>query len=440
MSASFVSTEPIFLASLLLAGLVLLVRGLRGRRVGDEPRCRECGYNLTGITSSRCPECGGTINEAEVVFGVRRRRRFSLALGAVLSGIAVLGLGLWGSGLISRVNWYACLPSSMLVHWAEGDDRQAIVELKRRVRSQKVSGSDVSELVPIALARHGASPRPSDLHLWAEILALLDSDDYLTDEERGHFYKELLIVDFQVRARVRQGEPLPVRAQYEVRTGACDLWSFTLGKSWLQLGQEEAVACPWDVSNWLVVDRPGLRSYGYKRETLSLEPQRYPMELTAKIILSKPEGDWTKIVKLRREVEILPANAEDPITITYDPSVAPVLKEAISFPSLYIAPPESGWARIDLMVEIRGPLPVNVAFDVMVLADGRETYATSLAMARESEGSGTFAPWVLVSSATAAKGEIAIILRSSRKVAAHTVDLYDIWGGELRFEDVPLTR
>ena len=39
------------LAVVLLCGVVLLIRGLLGRRVGDEPRCRRCKYNLTGIES-----------------------------------------------------------------------------------------------------------------------------------------------------------------------------------------------------------------------------------------------------------------------------------------------------------------------------------------------------------------------------------------------------
>jgi len=29
--------------------------------------CRECGYNLTGLTSSRCPECGAAIEAQDKV-------------------------------------------------------------------------------------------------------------------------------------------------------------------------------------------------------------------------------------------------------------------------------------------------------------------------------------------------------------------------------------
>ncbi|NJL31404.1 MAG: hypothetical protein HC898_07100 [Phycisphaerales bacterium] len=45
---------------LLLAGLVLLWRGIRGRLVDDHPYCRGCKFDLTGLPAERtaCPECG----------------------------------------------------------------------------------------------------------------------------------------------------------------------------------------------------------------------------------------------------------------------------------------------------------------------------------------------------------------------------------------------
>lgn len=50
----------------LLAGIMAgaVVYGLRWRALRRRPQfpaCRYCGYNLTGNTSGRCPECGQPI-------------------------------------------------------------------------------------------------------------------------------------------------------------------------------------------------------------------------------------------------------------------------------------------------------------------------------------------------------------------------------------------
>lgn len=41
-----------------LTAAALLVFGMMGLRIGDEPRCRKCKYNLTGAVSNKCPKCG----------------------------------------------------------------------------------------------------------------------------------------------------------------------------------------------------------------------------------------------------------------------------------------------------------------------------------------------------------------------------------------------
>lgn len=54
-------------------GLALLIVGLRGRRIGDAPHCRQCKYNLTGVPSTRCPECGHDLTT------LRYRRRIYIS-------------------------------------------------------------------------------------------------------------------------------------------------------------------------------------------------------------------------------------------------------------------------------------------------------------------------------------------------------------------------
>lgn len=42
------------------------VRGWRASR-GAGPRCPRCGYNMTGLTRCRCPECGGEFGLDEMM-------------------------------------------------------------------------------------------------------------------------------------------------------------------------------------------------------------------------------------------------------------------------------------------------------------------------------------------------------------------------------------
>jgi hypothetical protein len=64
----FASRTP--LALLLLASVAVLAmvmtefEGVTIIEYGPG-HCRDCGYNLTGLTSDRCPECGRTLESEE---------------------------------------------------------------------------------------------------------------------------------------------------------------------------------------------------------------------------------------------------------------------------------------------------------------------------------------------------------------------------------------
>jgi hypothetical protein len=54
---------PISCGLLFLVGLILLILGLRGRRVDDHPICRKCGFDLFGKPegSTICSECSADL-------------------------------------------------------------------------------------------------------------------------------------------------------------------------------------------------------------------------------------------------------------------------------------------------------------------------------------------------------------------------------------------
>ena len=53
-------------------GLYLIVTSRR--KVEPGPRCGQCGYNLTGATENRCPECGRPFIEAGIITNPLRPR------------------------------------------------------------------------------------------------------------------------------------------------------------------------------------------------------------------------------------------------------------------------------------------------------------------------------------------------------------------------------
>ena len=61
-----------------LLSAALLARGLRGRRVGREPFCPRCGYNLTGKSGGSCSECAEQVSADNIRIGIRRRRQASI--------------------------------------------------------------------------------------------------------------------------------------------------------------------------------------------------------------------------------------------------------------------------------------------------------------------------------------------------------------------------
>jgi hypothetical protein len=50
-------------ASLAFGGLAVLLKGLYPKPIGMAPHCPKCGYNLTGVASEICPECGAARRE-----------------------------------------------------------------------------------------------------------------------------------------------------------------------------------------------------------------------------------------------------------------------------------------------------------------------------------------------------------------------------------------
>ncbi|MFG0243849.1 MAG: hypothetical protein ACF8R9_13765 [Phycisphaerales bacterium JB054] len=101
-----------------LLGLLALLLGLRGRRVGTAPHCRTCRFDLTGLYPEHetCPECGADLTGPRATTQGLRRRSWKLAIvGLLIFAIpATLGV-LAAQGLITKAKIAEALPTGALI-------------------------------------------------------------------------------------------------------------------------------------------------------------------------------------------------------------------------------------------------------------------------------------------------------------------------------------
>jgi hypothetical protein len=93
-----VVASPVLLVA--VAAVLVVVKSRRQAEAG--PHCGNCGYNLTGSTSNRCPECGELFIDAGVIKQEppRSRRTVTIALTtALLVLLAMLLVGYYAARL-----------------------------------------------------------------------------------------------------------------------------------------------------------------------------------------------------------------------------------------------------------------------------------------------------------------------------------------------------
>jgi hypothetical protein len=181
----------LFLAAL---AALLLILGLRGRRVGDHPYCRRCGYDLFGNPAGeRCSECGADITApGSTRIGRRRRGRGKIVAGAVILVLAAGVLSLSTTRAFRNYNWNQLKPLIWLKHDAfaasYGSAQPAWAELQRRLASGKLPSDQADALADKVLALQ-ADP---NARWWTEYGSFIEAmyDRGKLDEARWRTYLE----------------------------------------------------------------------------------------------------------------------------------------------------------------------------------------------------------------------------------------------------------
>lgn len=136
----------LWLIALAISTLVLIL-GIRGRRVAAPPHCRRCRFDLSGLVSpATCPECGRSLAHPHAVRHDRRARsRPFLAAASLATLLMVAGAGRWTAR--RATNLPAKLPTGVLLLVARRTEGASATVCIDELAVRRVAGKLTSEQV-----------------------------------------------------------------------------------------------------------------------------------------------------------------------------------------------------------------------------------------------------------------------------------------------------
>lgn len=426
-------------------GVLLLRRGWFVRRRGEEPRCQRCGYDLSHNESGRCPECGADLaTPRAVVRGVRRRRGLVTLAGLMSIALAVACMTPQARDAYTSINWYAWSPTRWVLNdlrrnGAAGqftDQLRALAELGRRRSAGKLSDDQKRQIIETLLAAQSAGAIPPE---FLEYLQDRIIDGELTDPQRDRFFHQLIHLSLAARPRVASGEMLPWVVAHNVPTLPSRRWSFKGSFASMSVdGKRIPNAAGGSMSSTLM----GGGSQGsHLRLTKDIRPGPHVLQTLAVFeIFQGDVGDESRSLgklqfPLQAPFELLPAGKADAIKETPDPSLRAVLQAAIKPEDIT----DQGPVFLNVAGNIRvDNLPVNIAFVVILRVDGHEYKCDTLAWPKNRGPLGS--SFYAVDNFDPMPERVDVILRSDPAVARHTIDMTEIWQGELEYKDLPVKR
>lgn len=195
---------------IVLAALIALVYAgkhlVLGRFVGDKPAvCRRCKYDLAGLESSVCPECGRVLGTRRAIRKGRRVRSPIRVTAGFAVAAMILGSGVMFEGFLRHTlnRELEFAPSLWLVRVANGDGHSsrrnnAAVLLMSRTRQGALSNGVLDGIAHGLLAESrrdlNGSSRSRLFADWDDYLDEAQTRGLITDHEYQSFLLDLVVL------------------------------------------------------------------------------------------------------------------------------------------------------------------------------------------------------------------------------------------------------
>jgi hypothetical protein len=388
------------------------------------------------MASEQCPECGQSLATTDaVVTGQLRRRRGLIATGVVLLVSVVLLMVAGATQVLRNVNWYAYKPTAWVIAdmRSKGDSvaLKAYKELDRRISDGQLSAGQCESVAEAALAElTGPQPRPGLNNAHVKMLYALYTTSRLTAGQQTRFFDNL--VEMQLRARPRSliSMGIPVDIITAGRTSHTPLWIRTYTSGATLAG----------VENKYVSDSCSFSGGGSSTDHDLVKTSKTgvnPVHAKVKFEVFDGSGlDPKKSTLLHKSERVLKGQSEvladepaDFLQITTDPSLEPLLKPAFVLKKIATNPYSKDELEVDIGVH---KPPVDLAFRITVLSDGREVASGTIGVPR-----GRITSWrANARGAVAGLTQVDVVFTPDPDLAKRSTNLFEIWGKPIRFENV----
>lgn len=437
MDFRMVSGVISIIGMLAVAGIALLIWCFRGKRIDDHPVCRRCDFDLTGLPkeSTRCPECGSELSHTRAIrIGHRRKRPLIGLAGLILLAGPSATTSKFLYPILTDPNPDQYKPYWWLMaearHFGQAGQNASAKELLSRLKANLLTADQERQTADFVLERQ-ADVQQSWNTLWGDFIQQARGGLSSAQWDR---YVQNLVADtpeLQVRPCVARGDPFAARVVYSAARGGS-------GGAWTALVESRLFIDGNEVrhASRLLNDSPDASDQQSLTVTADPLGQYEGGRHTASAIVSIKSRETdapAREIRLSKPFELLKPGTPS-VTLRPDPAAALKVRDTIRIRNVQATKQGTLLMWIDSY-----SLPVNVAFSVIVRSDVDADISMGT-FSRAAHG-GSF----LISLAgkpprSLRADHVQVLLLPSVAAAAQTVDLTEIWDGQIVYDDIPVIR